>query len=957
MSGISSEITVSGPFIGDGVTDEFTFDFYVQSANDLSVLVDGAIVTAYSVSFNSSNLGGAVTFDSAPAVDSIIVIALDFESFQATVFANAGFSSAQASALQSFGDRIYQTHLQLKRGVPRLPLSALQNDGFSAEIDLDGADLDAFVGYVIGISTTGFALLSQIANTSVSAALTTVVTASTTDAAVGALNATLEVATKAALSALTAGVVDAVIMRARTTAGDGGGGVFVWRSGDQSANVTADPQAGMWVAPNSDTDGSSGAWQRLVDGDWQAAWWGVSNSATAAANGAALDAATDYANSVGGGPWIVLPDAPEGDPIEISAQLDLSDKHNVKIRGAGGATNGQYGTTLKWTGGSSAMILCDSATGNTTGLQIADIVLDGNSLATRCLDLRGHTGGNFARLVCTGATSDQIHEDVNTGDDTVQLNVWDDIDVQASSTANGWTWGAGTATNNINHNNYQRIRISHTDGIGWKAGNSDSNLIFGLMVQRPSGSGNGIELQAGAGALQNCRANWWFRVQSTGAILSKNGTVDAADNFFSIIAESGSAVPTAEAGAIASLYETEDGLRIFANEGLYLRDTDGSHNLIVKPGSNLTANRTLTVTTGDADRTLTLDGNNSFPSLIATTSFTSPGIDDNATAERIQIADSDLTYGASGVGYVLKNATADQSVRFAGGNAFNDGANFALYGGSHASKATDIEVYAGSTVWFQYDHSATTLNVTGVSIVVGAATGGAKGAGTINATAVYDDNTQLTCYPLAAAVAREAGEVDPAKLVDLTFWDGKAPDRVHAGSPAHQVQATRRARKVVRSIERRDGRAVQIESEVEFDEPVFDELPLFDDAGAPLMEQIATGEKDEAGDPILVERQKVARIPVLVEVSATPDRIEPRIHEGARKFQARLGTEHDPLTLDGYAKHWREKGHLTALPNEAKLDPVKGLATGEWIQRLIETVETQAVLIETLNQRLKALGG
>lgn len=45
------------------------------------------------------------------------------------------------------------------------------------------------------------------------------------------------------------------------------------------------------------------------------------------------------------------------------------------------------------------------------------------------------------------------------------------------------------------------------------------------------------------------------------------------------------------------------------NAGLLLFDTDSSHKLTVAPGSNLTANRTLTVTTGDSDRTLTISGN------------------------------------------------------------------------------------------------------------------------------------------------------------------------------------------------------------------------------------------------------------------------------------------------------------------------------------------------------------
>jgi hypothetical protein len=37
------------------------------------------------------------------------------------------------------------------------------------------------------------------------------------------------------------------------------------------------------------------------------------------------------------------------------------------------------------------------------------------------------------------------------------------------------------------------------------------------------------------------------------------------------------------------------------NTGLHILDTNASHDLIVKPGSNITADRTLTITTGDTD--------------------------------------------------------------------------------------------------------------------------------------------------------------------------------------------------------------------------------------------------------------------------------------------------------------------------------------------------------------------
>lgn len=43
--------------------------------------------------------------------------------------------------------------------------------------------------------------------------------------------------------------------------------------------------------------------------------------------------------------------------------------------------------------------------------------------------------------------------------------------------------------------------------------------------------------------------------------------------------------------------------------GLRLRDTNNTHNLIVNAGSDLTADRTLTIATGDVNRTLTLTGN------------------------------------------------------------------------------------------------------------------------------------------------------------------------------------------------------------------------------------------------------------------------------------------------------------------------------------------------------------
>jgi hypothetical protein len=54
--------------------------------------------------------------------------------------------------------------------------------------------------------------------------------------------------------------------------------------------------------------------------------------------------------------------------------------------------------------------------------------------------------------------------------------------------------------------------------------------------------------------------------------------------------------------------QTFTAIQTFSNTGLHILDTNASHDLIVVPGSDLSADRTLTITTGDADRTITLGG-------------------------------------------------------------------------------------------------------------------------------------------------------------------------------------------------------------------------------------------------------------------------------------------------------------------------------------------------------------
>lgn len=62
-------------------------------------------------------------------------------------------------------------------------------------------------------------------------------------------------------------------LQGRASKADGGGGNVQWRGSDRSADVASDPDEAIWIAPNNDTTGASGAWQRtenFFDADYAA---------------------------------------------------------------------------------------------------------------------------------------------------------------------------------------------------------------------------------------------------------------------------------------------------------------------------------------------------------------------------------------------------------------------------------------------------------------------------------------------------------------------------------------------------------------------------------------------------------------------------------------------------------------------------------------------------------------
>ncbi|MBC8553658.1 MAG: hypothetical protein H8D23_28925, partial [Candidatus Brocadiales bacterium] len=103
---------------------------------------------------------------------------------------------------------------------------------------------------------------------------------------------------------------------------------------------------------------------------------------------------------------------------------------------------------------------------------------------------------------------------------------------------------------------------------------------------------------------------------SAGVIAVEGNNIALVSNNLSVFAETTSAqlagVISDETGSGALMFATSPVITTditIPNTGLHILDTNATHDLIIKPGSDLTADRTYTIVTGDSDRTITLSGN------------------------------------------------------------------------------------------------------------------------------------------------------------------------------------------------------------------------------------------------------------------------------------------------------------------------------------------------------------
>lgn len=141
------------------------------------------------------------------------------------------------------------------------------------------------------------------------------------------------------------------------------------------------------------------------------------------------------------------------------------------------------------------------------------------------------------------------------------------------------------------------------------------------------------------------------------------------------------------------------------NSGIHILDTDASHDLILAVGSNLSADKTLTLTTGDSDRTLTISGNATIAdwfdqAVKAASSPTFAGVtlnnsglhilDTNASHDLILKPESDLTADRT-----LSITTGDQNRAVVLANY----AGMFITGNGTATTILLVDAYEPITIW------------------------------------------------------------------------------------------------------------------------------------------------------------------------------------------------------------------------------------------------------------------
>lgn len=291
------------PFLGDGETVNFNFDFPVEAIEYIEVYLDGELVPypeGYSITLGTS----LISFAEAPANGALGAIVGKRTVVQDIAYSRQN-NSVNLEALTEQLDEIVYKLQEVSRDVDK----SVKTDYYTNPPRVVGVFpedtvpvVNAAGNFVAGPNGARIANADAYAAAAQEAQGAAEAAQAAAEVAAASASGVTPVTNRAALKALdTANKKTAMIY-----AEGGRNGTFVFVPDDLSALVAADPLEGIYIAPDSDDTGASGAWVRQFSGSVDARWFGAAGDGTTDC-APAIQAAIDLFESLSQGATIALP--------------------------------------------------------------------------------------------------------------------------------------------------------------------------------------------------------------------------------------------------------------------------------------------------------------------------------------------------------------------------------------------------------------------------------------------------------------------------------------------------------------------------------------------------------------------------------------------------------------------------------------------------------------------------